>query len=722
MMRQYELVERVTSYDHDADEALLNKAYVYSMKAHGSQTRASGAPYFTHPLEVAQILTDFKLDASTIVAALLHDVVEDTDATSEEIEANFGPDIAALVDGLTKISRLDLVTKEAAQAENLRKLLLAVSQDVRVLMVKLADRLHNMRTIGHVRPEKQKRIAQETLDIYAPLAGRMGMHTIREELEDIAFRALEPVAWETVTRRLTELRAESGDLIEEIEHELSQKLKEHNIKATIFGREKRPYSVWSKMERKHLSLNQLSDIFGFRVIVDTPDECYQVLGVAHQTWRSVPGRFKDYISNAKQNDYKSIHTTVIGPHRKRVELQIRTKDMDLVAEQGVAAHGFYKDIKDATRAEEGVTMPSATSNAYRWLRRLVDMMSSSDNPREFLEHTRLELFHDQVFSFTPKGDLIALPKGANAIDFAYSVHTDVGNSCVGCKVNGRHVPLMRQLENGDEVEIITSKAQTPPAAWEATTVTGKAKAAIRRATKLAMRSQYAGLGREILDHCIERAGATYIQKDLEQAAKRLGMKEVDDVLAALGRGELNSVDVLSVMNIEVDENSQKLFSRQKNDHTINGENEQTIEVRGADKNLPLKISPDTGAVPGERIVGIFTPGEGITIYPIFARKLQEFEDQTERWIDLAWGTNESLDRYPARIKVVVHNEVGALAQVTQIIGDMEANIENLTMVSREHDFYDLDIVIEVNGIKHLTKLMKRLRNASLISMVERQAG
>ena len=724
MMRQYELVERVTSYDKDADEALLNKAYVYAMKAHGSQTRASGAPYFTHPLEVAQILTDFKLDASTIVAALLHDVVEDTDSTTEEIEANFGPDIAALVDGLTKINRLDLVTKEAAQAENLRKLLLAVSQDVRVLMVKLADRLHNMRTIGHVRPEKQKRIAQETLDIYAPLAGRMGMHTIREELEDIAFRALEPQAWETVTRRLTELRSESDDLIEQIERELTAKLKEHDINATIFGREKRPYSVWSKMERKHLSLNQLSDIFGFRIIVDTPEECYQVLGVAHQTWRSVPGRFKDYISNAKQNDYKSIHTTVIGPHRKRVELQIRTQKMDLVAEQGVAAHGFYKDIKDATKAEEGVSIPAATSNAYRWLRRLVDMMSSSDNPREFLEHTRLELFHDQVFAFTPKGDLIALPKGANAIDFAYSVHTDVGNSCVGCKVNGRHVPLLRPLENGDEVEIITSKVQTPPAAWEGTTVTGKAKAAIRRATKLASRKQYAGLGREILDHCVERANSKYTQKDIEQAVQRLGMKEVDDVLASLGRGELSSVDILSVMNIETDGSLAKPFARPKSGKNgdVNDQKKNIIEVRGADKNLPLKIDPATGAVPGERIVGIFTPGEGITIYPIFARKLQEFDDQTERWVDLAWGTDVSQDSYPARIKVVIHNEVGALAQVTQVIGDMLANIENLTMVTRERDFYDLDIVVEVNGIKHLTKLMKGLRNASLVSMVERQEG
>ncbi len=717
MMRQYELVERVTSYDPDADETLLNKAYVYAMKAHGSQKRASGAPYFTHPLEVAQILTDFKLDAATIVAALLHDVVEDTEATSEEIETVFGADIAALVDGLTKISRLDLVTKEAAQAENLRKLLLAVAQDVRVLMVKLADRLHNMRTIEHVREEKRQRISQETLDIYAPLAGRMGMHSIREELEDIAFRVLEPAAWETVTRRLTELRAESGDIIEEIEFELEKKLKEHNINAEIFGREKRPYSVWSKMERKHLSLNQLSDIFGFRVVVDTPDECYQVLGVVHQNWRSVPGRFKDYISNAKQNDYKSIHTTVIGPHRKRVELQIRTHQMDLVAEQGVAAHGFYKDIKDAEKSEEGVSVPAAASNAYRWLRRLVDMMSSSDNPREFLEHTRLELFHDQVFAFTPKGDLIALPKGANAIDFAYSVHTDVGNSCVGCKVNGRHVPLLRELENGDEVEIITSKAQTPPAAWEGATVTGKAKAAIRRATKLAVRSQYAGLGREILDHCVARAGANYSSSDLEKAVKRLGLKEIDDALVALGRGELSSVDILSVMDIEIEENAPKPFSRGNGDQS-----DRAIEVRGVDKNLPLKIDPATGAVPGERIVGIFTPGDGITIYPIFARKLQDFEDQPDRWIDLAWGTDVSEKNYPARIQVVIHNEVGALAQVTQTITDMYANIENLTMVSRQRDFYDLDIVVEVNGIKHLSKLMKGLKNASMVSSVERQQG
>ncbi len=717
MMRQYELIERVTSYDPDADEALLNKAYVYAMKAHGHQTRASGAPYFSHPLEVAEILTTFKLDVATIAAALLHDVVEDTDATQADIEELFGSEIASLVDGLTKISQLDLVTKEAKQAENLRKLLLAVSKDVRVLMVKLADRLHNMRTIGHVKEEKRKRISQETLDIYAPLAGRMGMQTIREELEDIAFRSLDPQAYETIITRLSDMKAEVGDIIDEIETILKQKLDDAGISARIFGREKRPFSIWSKMERKQLSLSQLSDIFAFRIIVETPLDCYKVLGVAHQNWRSIPGRFKDYISNSKQNDYQSIHTTVIGPHRKRVELQIRTDEMDRIAERGVAAHGFYKDIKNQDDAEAGVAVPAATSNAYRWLRHLVDIISSADNPREFMEHTKLELFHDQVFAFTPKGDLIALPMGANAIDFAYAVHTDVGNSAVGCRVNGRHAPLMGVLRNGDEVEIITSKAQTPPSSWEGSTVTGKAKAAIRRATKQAIRTQYAGLGREILDHCVERAGAKYTQEDLETAVRRLGLKEVDDALASLGRGEITSVNILSVMDIEVDDDLPMPFAKEKA-----GSANNAIEIRGVDKNLPLKISPETGAVPGERIVGIFTPGEGIVVYPIFATKLMEFEDQPERWLDLAWGIDESEKTYPARIKVVIHNEVGALAQVTQTIGENGANIENLQMVSRERDFYDLDIVLDVVGIKHLTRVLSSLDKCKLVSHVMRVEG
>ena len=466
MIRQYELVERVVKYDPDANEDLLNRAYVYAMKAHGNQTRASGEAYFNHPLEVAAILTEMKLDDATVAAALLHDTVEDTETTHQEIEEKFGKEIASLVDGLTKIKKIDLVTTEATQAENLRKLLLAMSKDVRVLMVKLADRLHNMRTIEHVKPEKRLRVAQETMDIYAPLAGRMGMQTVRDELEDISFRVLNPDANKIIQDRLSQLHEESGDMLREIEKALATKLAENGIKAEVYGREKRPYSIWRKMERKHLSLGQLSDIFAFRVLVGTVDQCYRAIGIVHRTWRAIPGRFKDYISTPKQNDYRSLHTIVIGPHHMRVEMQIRTRLMHEIAERGVAAHALYKDAPDAKEALDGFRPPGAEFNAYRWLRHLVEMLQEGESPKEFLEHTKLELFHDQVFCFTPKGQLIALPRGATPIDFAYAVHTSIGDSCVGCKVNGRHAPLVAELENGDEVDIIRSDAQVPPPAWK----------------------------------------------------------------------------------------------------------------------------------------------------------------------------------------------------------------------------------------------------------------
>jgi RelA/SpoT family (p)ppGpp synthetase len=721
MMRQYELAERVTAYDPDADEAMLNRAYVYAMQAHGHQVRASGDPYFSHPLEVAAILTELKLDDATIVAALLHDVIEDTDATRQEIEQLFGKEIADLVEGLTKIKRLDLVSKEAAQAENLRKLLVAVSKDIRVLLVKLADRLHNMRTLDFMKPEKRQLIAQETIDIYAPLAGRMGMQAVRDELEDISFRVLNPEAHRTIVERLKRLREESGDAIAEIERALKAKLAESGIEAEVTGREKRPYSIWRKMERKHLSLGQLSDIFGFRVIVGTDDECYRALGIVHRAWRVVPGRFKDYVSNPKQNEYRSIHTTVIGPRHMRVELQIRTRDMHLVAETGIAAHAAYKDARHSDEAQRGVKLRPPESNAYQWLRHLIDILSEGDNPKEFLEHTRLELFHDQVFCFTPKGQLIALPKGANAIDFAYAVHTDVGNSCVGCIVNGRHQPLMTELENGDEVEIVRSKAQTPPAAWEKLAVTGKARAAIRRATRLAIRAQYAGLGKEIIERALVRHNRDYAPAEVTKALPRLGLKDLDDALAAVGRGELASSDVLKAMGIAASEQVVPSGRRAVREGRSNGQ-ERTIPVRGVNRDLPIRINPETGAVPGERIVGIMTPGEGITIYPIFARRLQQFDEEPDRWIDLAWDAADEDEVFPARIKVVIHNEVGALAQVTQAIGDNGGNIENLQMVNRASDFYDLDIVVEVKDIKHLNLIMHGLETRPLVSSVSRRQG
>jgi guanosine-3',5'-bis(diphosphate) 3'-pyrophosphohydrolase len=562
MMRQYELVERVQKYDPTADEALLNRAYVYAMRAHGSQKRASGAPYFSHPLEVAAILTDLKLDDATIVTALLHDVIEDTDSTRAEIDQLFGPEIGALVDGLTKIKRLDLVTKKAEQAENFRKLLIAISSDIRVLLVKLADRLHNMRTLEHMKPESRKRVSEETLEIYAPLAGRMGMQALRDELEEHAFRWLNPEAYETVTEKLGELRARNEGLVEEIEQALHKMLDDAGMKAEVSGREKKPYSVWSKMANKQISMEQLSDIYAFRVTVDTIDDCYRVLGVAHQTWRTVPGRFKDYISTPKQNNYQSIHTTVVGPRHQRVELQIRTRDMHSVAEYGVAAHALYKDAQKINgSASNGNGASGATSKSlvfsdkesgpYQWLRRLVETLLEGSNPEEFLEHTKLELFQDQVFCFSPKGRLIALPRGATPLDFAYAVHTDVGNAAVSAYVNGRHVPIDTRLRNGDEVEIKTSKTHTPPAAWESLAVTGRARSAIRRAARDAIRRQYAELGRRLLISAFERIGESYSDERVKKALSRLSHKSLDDLLAAVARNEVKTEDVLRAVAPEL---------------------------------------------------------------------------------------------------------------------------------------------------------------------------
>src|SRR5215204_6045696 len=495
MMRQYELVERVKRYNPSADEALLNRAYVYAMMAHGNQKRASGDLFFGHPLEVAAILTDLKLDEATIAAAVLHDTIEDTAATLEEINKTFGPQIGALVDGLTKIKRLDLVSKRAAQGENFRKLLLAVADDVRVLLVKLADRLHNMRTLQFMPTDKRRRIAEETLEIYAPLAGRMGIQEMREELEDLSFQTLNPEAYETISRHLRELTAKSEKLVGQIERDLMAKLEAKGLQAEVKGRQKRPYSIWRKMERKSVSFEQLSDIFGFRLIVGDVATCYRALGVVHTTWPMVPGRFKDYISTPKQNDYRSLHTTVIGPGGQRIELQMRTHDMQQVAEYGIAAHALYKDGHGSPSE-----MLSRESSAYAWLRRTIGLLAEGSNSEEFLEHTKLELFHDQVFCFTPKGKLIALPRRATPIDFAYAVHTDVGNRAVGCKINGKVAPLVSELNNGDEVDIITSKAQSaPPSAWESIVVTGKARLAIRKATRNAVRTQYAALGRRIVE-------------------------------------------------------------------------------------------------------------------------------------------------------------------------------------------------------------------------------
>ena len=728
-MRQYELVERVRRYNPNANEDLLNRAYVFAMKAHGTQKRASGDPYFSHPLEVAAILTELKVDDATIVAAMLHDTIEDTAITREDVDKAFGEEIGGLVDGLTKLGKLDFVTKHAQQAENFRKLLLAIADDARVLLVKLADRLHNMRTLQFMPEAKRARIAEDTLDIYAPLAGRMGMQSMRSELEDLSFRCLMPDAYKLILARLETLKTRNGAIIARIAAELTDQFVRRGIKVEVKGRQKAPYSIWKKMERRSIAFEQLSDIYGFRILVDKVADCYAAVGVAHTTWPAVPGRFKDYISTPKQNDYRSIHTTVIGPGSQRVELQIRTHEMHEIAEYGIAVHTIYKD----GRAD---TLGVSESRAYRGLRQTIEALASDDSEK-FLEHTKLELFHDQVFCFTPKGRLIALPRGATAIDFAYAVHTDIGNSAVGCKINGRIAPLISVLQNGDEVLISRSERSSPPAAWDSVVVTGRARAAIRRATREAAKAQFGGLGRQIVERAFERAGKKFSESRLKAALPRLARTSVDDVFIGVGRGEIYSTDVVRAVHPDfkeerragavVPQNEIGWFNLPKAHDLVfrvpgKSDPASALPVRGIDMETAIRFAPKGGAVPGERIVGIRGP-EGITIYPIHSPALAAFNDETERWLDVRWDL-ENVDQalYSTQIVITMLNEPGALGAIATTIGEYGANIDAISSSASGADFRELMIDLQVRDIQHLNAILAELRGKNVVHKVERLSG
>ena len=719
MMRQYELVDRVLAYDPKADEAILNRAYVFATKKHGSQKRASGDPYYSHPIEVAGILTNLKLDTATIVTALLHDTIEDTDATVDEITDLFGGEIARLVDGVTKLSRLELGSESTKQAENFRKFLVAMSNDIRVLLVKLADRLHNMRTLHFVpSAEKRKRIAQETMDIYAPLAGRMGIHELREELEDLAFQEINPEARESIIQRLRNFTAESEGVITRIAEQISAKLSDAGLDARVFGREKRPYSVWRKMERRGISLEQLSDIFGFRVIVDNRDDCYRALGILHTSWPMVPGRFKDYISTPKNNGYRSIHSTIIGPENKRVEVQIRTKKMHEVAEYGIAAHWLYKE------AEGDVEKSAEFANTFRWLQQLVEILEHGGSPEEFLEHTKLQMYMDQVFCFTPKGMLIRLPRGATPIDFAYAVHTEVGDSCVGARINGRHMPLRTQLQNGDEVEIIRSPAQRPVPAWEGIVATGKARSSIRRAVRQTRLEEFARLGRQIIKSTFDAAHVSAEESVLHRALGPLHRKDLHDLFISVGDGSIAGREVLGAVYPKlVSETAVSKANGSAAGQASQGSVKPAVRLNRRETGLAIRFAPETFPLPGDRIVGVRTPGEGVTIYPIDSPALAAFDDKPDCWVDVAWDVEPaSASLFPARIRVTAVNEVGSLGEIATAIADYEGNISNLIMSERDSDFYDLQIDIDVRDLKHLSRIISALRGLRSVNLVERFHG
>jgi len=704
VIRQYELVERVREYNPNTDEALLNRAYVFGAKAHANQIRASGEPYFGHPLEVAAILTDLHLDDASIVTALLHDTVEDTDATYEEIRRLFGEEIARLVDGVTKLTRLELASTETAQAENFRKLLLAMAKDVRVILVKLADRLHNMRTLGALTPEKRQRIARETMEIYAPLAGRMGMQKMREELEDQAFEVLNPEARTSIMRRFIKLSRETGDTIPKISDEIAAILADAGIEAEVQGREKRPYSIWRKMEEKQTSFSQLSDIYGFRVLCGSEEDCYRALGAIHSHWRAVPGRFKDYISGPKANGYRSIHTTVYGAEAARVEIQIRTYAMHQVAETGVAAHWAYRD-------GEQVENPFAV-DPFKWLRDLVARLEKGDEPQEFLEHVKLDMFTDQVFCFTPKGDVVGLPRGATPIDFAYAIHTRVGDHCAGALVDGHRVPLWTRLRNGQQVEVITAKGQHPSPQWTEMARTGRAKSAIRRALREQLREEQITLGRDIAMQGFARAGREAGQKTLRAAATRLGRNSVEEMLVAVARGELATQTLVEA-----------IYPSQPDQPPAAPEvPPPAVRVRGVRRNQAIEYCSCCYPIPGDRIVGLARKS-GVVVHAISCPVLAAYEDELGRWHDLAWDPDAA--NQPTNlvlIELTLANQPGALGKVCTLIGEQLANIDDLVISNRKPDFFHMSIHLEVRDVKHLSDILTAIRAQSYVSQVDRATG
>ncbi len=724
MMRQYELVERVCSYDPSADEDGLNRAYVYAVQKHGTQTRASGDPYFSHPVEVAGILTRYKLDSETIITALLHDTIEDTDATLEEITSLFGANVAQLVDGVTKLTRLELQSDSTKQAENFRKLLLAMSKDIRVLLVKLADRTHNMRTLHYIQsPEKRRRIAQETMEIYAPLAERIGMAQLKNELEENAFAELYPDARESILTRLKFLEEKGGALVNTIIAEFQELFDKAGVEATISGREKSPYSIWRKMQKKDVAFEQLSDIIAFRVQVKSVDDCYRALGHIHSTYHTVPGRFKDYISIPKPNGYRSLHTGIIGPSRHRIEIQIRTEDMHSVAQMGVAAHWSYKQGQQAT---DGLQ--------YRWVRELLEILEHTNSPEEFLEHTKLEMFQDQVFCFTPKGDLVALPRGATPVDFAYSVHSKVGDTCVGARVNGHITTLRTALRNGDQVEILTSPKQTPSPEWERFVVTGRARARIRRFVRGEQREQHIVAGRRSLTQAFRDEGYALSEKGLAGVLVRFRADDSDDLCVMIAEHHITAREVVAavypgIRMVKEAERAEKdlpvgelnrptaAVNRKKANGEVSDFN--VMPIRGLIPGMAIQYANCCHPLPGDRIVGISTTGKGVTLHTIDCAQLAQYSDEPARWLDVGWEEGAGHANFVGRLSLVAVNEAGCVGALSAVITKNLGSINGLKVTNRMGEFCDMIVDIDVRDAKHLVNIIAALRATPEVNAVER---
>ncbi len=694
MMRQYELVDRVRAYAPDVDEDRLNRAYVFTVQMHGAQKRASGDPYFSHPVEVAGLMTDLQMDEETIITALLHDTVEDTLTTIEDVEAKFGPEVARLVDGVTKLSKIEAQTEDERAAENLRKFLLAISDDIRVLLVKLADRLHNMRTLHFIKsPEKRRRIARETMDIYAPLAERIGMYEYMREMQLLAFQQLEPEAYETITSRLKHIRDNAETRLETINEGIAAEMQRQGLKVTVSGREKHPYSIWRKMQERHVAFDQLSDINAFRIVTENPEDCYWVLGILHRKWQMVPGRFKDFISTPKRNGYRSIHTTIMFAKNMRVEVQIRSKAMHGASEFGLAAHWAYKQS-------------GSPDGQAGWIRDLIEILETSHDAEDLLENARMAMYQDRIFAFTPKGALQQLPRGSTVVDFAYAVHTDLGDKTVGAKVNGRHVPLRTQLNNGDMVEILKSSGQEPQPNWLNFVTTGKARAAIRRHVRHQERDELIVIGRKLYDEIVERLPVKIGKKALAAAIDRLAQGSEDDLMHAVGAGKINDRKLMEALMPGFDaEGADGEWPNQ----------ERAISIRGLTPGVGYHLGDCCHPIPGDRIVGLRIPEQPVEVHTIECDRLASGTDID--WVDLSWGKGS--DGASARLRVIIHNRPGTLGEIAGIFGYQKANIINLRMTTRDQEFHTFEVDLEVHDLQHLMRIISALRSSEAVAQADR---
>jgi GTP diphosphokinase / guanosine-3',5'-bis(diphosphate) 3'-diphosphatase len=698
------IIDKVSSYDPSIKKDVLINAVKFSRDRHSGQTRDSGDPYFFHPLAVANILADYKLDWISVTTALLHDTVEDGVATRAEIRKIFGAEIARLVDGVTKLSKIEAPQIELREAENFRKFLLAMSKDIRVLLVKLADRLHNMRTITHIGSEDRRlRISKETLDVYAPLAARIGMQNMREELEDIAFSQTNSSIRKSLDKRIEFLRSQDNELVKKIIKEIRSKFRRNNKYVEIQGREKSIYSVWKKMQKSSIPFENISDVYAFRIICANRADCYIALGIIHNIWPMIPGRFKDYISIPKSNGYSSIHTNVIGPLGRPIEIQIRTEKMHELNEYGVAAHWYYK--------EKGSMPIKPNKVSLNLFKEFSEIIGNSSGAADLLSHTKMEMYSDQVFCFTPKGEVITMPKGATPIDFAFAVHSMLGETCVGCKINGRLAPLQTILSNGDQVEILSTKEQRPQAIWLNYTVTGKARSYINKFIRENDKIEFIQLGKSILENNFTLMNKQFYDKLLDPILKQVGFKSKRSLFMALGKGEINSDEILNLLMPNKTKAKEYLSS-------INNKKNKGISLKGLKSGVAIHMGECCYPLFGERIVGLMTEGKGVTIHTLDCATLERFTDNPELWVDLTWNKKNSENNI-GRLNIIITNQKGSLNTLTQIIAEFGGNITNLLVNQRSNDFFELSLDIEVNNAKHLNEIITGLRTNLSVYKVNR---